>query len=157
MKKNHVWRTVAISVMLIVGLICLSSCSRVSEMKLTHSNGAEVQIAIDTSGISASVKDNILYVTRDGVDVLAQLVDNTFVSERMSQSDYNTFDINGGTGISYETNGRYEHLIPLENVTYLRMASTDRDSLFDIESVLKFALLKHGVASDSDFSSHFSE
>lgn len=158
--KSRRWGKLCImTVMLLACLVVLAACGNTAELKLTHSNGAEVSVSIETAGHKTYVQDNILYVEKDGKRSIAQLVDSTFVNERISENsqEYTQFDYNGTQGIAYENNGNYEHLLPIDDATSLRIAAHDQDFLFDLESGFKFTVVKPGVAPDSDFSSHFSE
>ena len=159
MKQSRVVKSCALILMLIISVLCLSSCSGKTDVKLTHTNGAEVQLSAEN--VDLSEKENLLFIKREGDSVIGQLVDVPFVNEsvgRFSQdSSYNTFTVNNGTGIGYTIEGTYEHLVPLDDNTYLRLQSSSEDALFNMESLLKIDVLKHGAAAMDDFSSHFSE
>jgi hypothetical protein len=159
MKQGRVVKSCVLILMLMISILCLSSCSGKTDVKLTHANGAEVQFSAENVDLSA--KENVLFIKHEGDSAIGQLVDVPFVNESVGQfsrdSSYNTFTANNGTGIGYGIEGTYEHLIPLDDNTYLRLQSSSEDALFNLESLLKIDVLKHGAAAVDDFSSHFSE
>ena len=159
MKKHRVVRMVALVVCLALSLFVLSACQNGGEMILTHENGAEVKVTVEQFGAQVSVKDNVLSITKDGYGVVAQLVDQTFADRIVgtygNTADYITFEVKGQESIGYVNQGSTEHLIRVDNATYLRLASSSQDFLFDAESRIAFEVMKQGHV--EDFASHFSE
>ncbi len=175
MQKGRGWKLVLMCVMLIGGILCLSSCSSVQEWTVAHTNGAEVSVSMDVAGASSNKGSTQFAIQKDGYTVFGEVQTISFVDEMMgshahmeqssdaegniiSNQTFGTFDINGGTGISYMADSKtYEHLIPVSEKTYIRLWSESQDLLFELESSLKFTLVKDGVDEDADFASHFSE
>ena len=159
MKKHRGIQIVALIACLTLSLFLLSACQNGGEMILTHENGAEVKVTVEQFGANVSVTDNVLSITKDGYIVIAQLVDRKFVEKVNSsfgnRAGYTMFEVNGRSSIGYINEANTEHLISIDDVTYLRLASVSQDFLFDVESRVTFEVVKQGQV--EDFASHFSE
>ena len=159
MRKHRMVRMVALSICLVLTVFLLSACQNGGELVLTHEDGAEVKITVEQFGASVSVSNNVLSIVKGDNRLIAQLVDHKFVEQVNSvygnRDGYNTFEVNGRSSISYVNNVDTEHIISIDDGTYLRLASASQDFLFDVESRISFEVLK--PSKTEDFASHFSE
>lgn len=157
-------RLLVLMVIMVGMVVSLTACGgggKVKRISLTCSNGAEVNISMDTTGnYQIGVEDNVAKFNT-GEAASGELITsdeaNQLLGEHFGDGTYSEMTINGGSAFGYEVSGTVVHVIPVDEFTYLCVKGESNNAVYTVETVMTIESVKAGAASVDDFAQQVSQ